>query len=251
MTLTGRLVALGLGAAAVFAVATLPASLLVTRLESHGLQATGVAGSIWNARIASLAWRGTPLGSVHWRVGLRPLLRGRLGGHVELGRPDGRLTAEIGVSPGGEIHVAAARATLPLEAFAALPTGLPKGWRGRLQANVDELVLSKGLPVRARGSLDVDDLVAPPPRNAAIGSYRLVLPDPRTPDAVGLSARIADKSGPLGVDARLTVAPDRSFLLEGTVLARPDLPQAMQRSMEILGPADAQGRRPFSVGGTL
>lgn len=251
MTRNGRLTALGVGAAVAFALATLPASLLAGRLESRGLTAAGVGGSIWHGRIAMLAWRGTPLGAVSWRLGLRPLLRGRLGGEVELARPDGRAAAEISVAPSGDLHLARARATLPLEAFASLPGGLPRGWRGLLQASLDEVVLRGGLPVAARGTIEVDGLVAPPPRSAPVGSYRLVLPDPGAPAAAGVSARVADKSGPLGVDARLSLAPDRSFLLEGTVLARPDLPAAMQRSMAILGPADAQGRRPFSVGGTL
>jgi hypothetical protein len=32
---------------------------------------------------------------------------------------------------------------------------------------------------------------------------------------------------------------------------RGPVPPAMERSLQLLGPADASGRRPFSVGGTL
>jgi general secretion pathway protein N len=53
------------------------------------------------------------------------------------------------------------------------------------------------------------------------------------------------------VEGQLAVGKDRSFLLEGMVAARGDVPENMRRSLEILGPPDAAGRRPFSVSGTL
>jgi hypothetical protein len=39
--------------------------------------------------------------------------------------------------------------------------------------------------------------------------------------------------------------------LKGTLLPRGQVPPAMERSLQLLGPADATGRRQFSVGGTL
>jgi hypothetical protein len=96
-------------------------------------------------------------------------------------------------------------------------------------------------------------LVAPPPRNAVVGSFRVVMPDPQGAAAAGdtLAARVADKGGPFSVDARLTLSRDRSFLLEGTLAPRGSVPPELERSLQLLGPADATGRRPFSVSGTL
>jgi hypothetical protein len=145
------------------------------------------------------------------------------------------------------------RLDVPVEAVSMLPLGFPKGWRGRVRADLPELRVVKGWPASVRGTIDMDGLIAPPPRNASIGSYHAVLPDSGAPagTVAGISARIIDKEGPFAVDARLTVAADRNFLLEGTLAPRGDTPPALRRSIEILGPADAQGRRPFTVSGTL
>jgi len=53
------------------------------------------------------------------------------------------------------------------------------------------------------------------------------------------------------VDAQLTLSRTRNFALEGTLAPRGPVPPAMERSLQLLGPADATGRRQFSVGGTL
>ena len=77
--------------------------------------------------------------------------------------------------------------------------------------------------------------------------------DPKGPrGAAGqLAARVPDRDGPFAVDARLTVSRDRSFLLDGTLMPRGPVAPALERSLQLLGPADASGRRPFSVSGTF
>ena len=246
---------IGLGAAVVlaFAIITLPASILASRLEPLGVTAIAWSGSVWSGVATGVAWRGAPLGELRWRIAPLALLRAKLGAHVELLRPDGRVVADVLAARSGRLEITDATVDLPIEAFSGLPLGLPKGWRGRLQAAVARLEVEKGWPTSVQGTLDVDTLIAPPPRNASIGSYHAVLPDPQTPAATtsGLSARITDKEGPFAVDGRLTLGPGRDFLLEGTLAPRGDTPPALRRSLEILGPADAAGRRPFSVSGTL
>ena len=109
-----------------------------------------------------------------------------------------------------------------------------------------------GRPTAIRGTLDMDGLVAPPPRSTTIGSYLVVMPDPAATSAPGeLTARVKDKEGPFSFDGRFTLSPDRSFLLEGMLAPRGPTPPALARSLELLGPADASGRRPLSVSGTL
>lgn len=245
----------GLGAAVVlaFAIVTLPASLVASRLEPLGVTAVAWSGTVWSGGASGMAWRGAPLGDLRWRVAPLALLRAKLGAHVELLRPDGRVQADVLASRSGTVEIRDATVDLPIEAFSGLPLGLPKGWRGRLQATVAQLEVEKGWPTQVQGTLDVDTLIAPPPRNASIGSYHAVLPDPQAPAATttGISARITDKEGPFAVDGRLTLGPGRDFLLEGTLAPRGDTPPALRRSLEILGPPDGAGRRPFSVSGTL
>ncbi len=249
----GWLIALGLLAALAFALATLPAAVLSGYLLRAGLQATTLSGTIWSGRADGLAWRGAPLGDARWNVTPTQLLRGRIAGDVNLARVDGSVNSRVAATFGGELSFEALRADLPVEALAAFPIGLPKGWRGRVSAAVDELVLRDGWPTLLRGTLLMQDLVAPPPRNAPAGTFDVVMPDPQDAPGAGdaLTGRVTDRAGPFSVDARLTLSRDRSFLLEGTLAPRGAIPPGLERSLQLLGPADAAGRRPFSVSGTL
>jgi hypothetical protein len=250
---TWLLTALGIVALLAFALATLPSSLFADRLQRHGVTAVAFTGSIWSGAASGLAWRGALLGDLRWRVDPLQLFRGRLGAHLLLARPDGRIESDVAATLAGSLHLAGTRVELPVEALSVLPVGLPKGWRGQMHAEFAEVELAKGWPAVVRGTIDMDGLVAPPPRNSSIGSYHAVLPDPKSQaePGAGISARVTDKEGPFAVDGRLTLSPDRSFLLEGTLAPRGDTPPALRRSLELLGPADAEGRRQFGVSGTI
>ena len=162
---------------------------------------------------------------------------------------------------GKDVRLSTATIALPIAALTALPLGMPQGWQGRVSGQFEEIhVECGGGRLRCEGSLDLDGLVAPPPRSALVGSYHAVFPHPRPQasaatgaalDPTALTAQVTDKDGPFAVDAQLTLGRDRSFLLEGTLAPRGPVPPAMERSLQMLGPADASGRRQFSVGGTL
>jgi general secretion pathway protein N len=246
------LIGLGLAAVVLIALATLPASLAGGQLARVGIAAAGFSGSLWQGRAQGLAWRGAPVGDLRWTLRPWSLLTGRAAGALDLTRPDGTLSTGFGASFGGEIRLTNLQGSLDVAALSTLPLGMPRGWRGRLSGRLDEVVLSSGRPIAIRGTLDMDGLVAPPPRSTSIGSYRVVIPDPAAKPAAGeLTAHVNDKEGPFSFDGRFTLAPDRSFLLEGMLAPRGPTPPALARSLELLGPADASGRRPLSVSGTL
>jgi hypothetical protein len=247
------LIGVGLAAALVIALLTLPAQLFAGRLARHGLEATSLAGSIWSGRAQGLAWRSAPLGDVAWSLAPLELLRGRVGADVALTRPDGNLQASVSLSGGGTLRLTRVQFQLPVEALSALPLGMPRNWRGRVAGSFAEIAISGGWPTALVGTLEMDGLIAPPPRSTSIGSYHVELPDPSATDAADgeLTARVTDKEGPFSFEGRLTLAPDRSFLLEGTLAPRGTTPPQLVRSLELLGPADASGRRPVSVSGTL
>jgi general secretion pathway protein N len=247
------LIALGLAAALLLAIATLPASLFSSQLSRAGLEAGALWGTVWNGGAQRLSWRSAPLGELRWTVSPWPLLRGRIGGDLALSRPDGSLRAAYSVSFRGTLRLEDVQADLPVEALASLPIGMPRNWRGRLSGRFEEIVVSGGWPTTLRGTLDMDGLIAPQPRNTSIGSYLVVIPDPAAVDETqdALTARVTDKEGPFSFEGRFTLGADRSFLLDGTLAPRGATPPALLRSLELLGPADADGRRPLSVSGTL
>ena len=247
------LIAVGLAAALVMVLVTLPAQLFANQLARAGLDATALTGSVWNGHARGLAWRSAPLGDVRWSIAPLELLRGRVGGELHLARPDGSLTTRFSVSFGGDLRLTGTQASLPVEMLAALPIGMPRNWRGRFTGQFDEIVVRGGWPTTLRGTLEMDGLIAPPPRNVSIGSYRVEMPDPQVTGAPSgeLNARVTDKEGPFSFEGRFTLMPDRSFLLDGMLAPRGNTPPPLVRSLELLGPADATGRRPVSVSGTL
>jgi general secretion pathway protein N len=253
------LVALGVVALLLFAVATLPASVAGGVLGRAGMAAVSYDGSVWNGSATGASWQGATLGDLQWTLEPLRLLRGRLGGHARLTRPDGSLDSDFDVAlSGADLRLSAITLAWPIEALGALPLGMPKGWRGRVNGTLDEVVVQDGWPTGLRGKLDIDGLVAPPPRNAAVGSYRAVMPHPKPAlslsvpsDPLNLTARVEDKGGPFDVEAQLTLSRNRAFAFEGRLAPRGPVPPAMERALQLLGPPDAAGRRPFSVGGTL
>ncbi len=255
----GWLVVLGILALAAFALVTLPASALSGTLARAGITAGSFSGSIWSGGAQGLSWHGATLGDLAWRLAPVPLLRGRLAGTGALRRADGTLATRFDVTfDGEEVKLDGLTLSLPLAALDPLPLGLPKGWRGRATGRFDQVHLADGSPVALRGAIDFDELVAPPPRNAPVGSFHVVFPHPAPQpslsipqDPANVTAQVSDKGGPYAVDGQLTVSPSRSFSLEGTLAPRGQVPVGMQRSLQLLGPADASGRRQFSVGGTL
>jgi general secretion pathway protein N len=257
----GLLITLGILALLGFVLATLPATVASGQLARMGVQAAALTGSVWNGTATGVAWRGAPIGQVDWHLVPADILRGLVAGHAKLTRDDGSVTTSFATGfSGKELQFSDAKVALPLAALEALPLGMPKGWRGNAVGHFDEVRISQGWPVSLRGTLDLDGLVAPPPRNAPVGSFHAVFPHPHpqasvttgaplAPDA--LTAQVTDKGGPFSVDAQLSLGRDRAFLLEGTLAPRGAVPPAMERSLQMLGPADASGRRLFSIGGSL
>ncbi len=256
---TGWLIVLGLLALLAFALATLPAGVAAGPLRKAGIEAGAFGGSIWSGRATAVSWRGAAVGDAQWNIAPLRLLTGRIAGHAQLTRADGSLAMDFNVSLSGR-DLALRRATfaLPITALDALPLGMPKGWQGRVTGQFDAIELQQGWPTTLEGTLDLDDLVAPPPRNAPVGSFHAVFPaaQPKpslsvAQDPSNLTAQVKDKDGPFAVDAQLTLSRARNFAFEGTLAPRGPVPPAMEHSLQLLGPADAAGRRQFSVGGTL
>lgn len=256
---TGWLVVLGLLAVAAFALATLPAVVLSGTLARAGLTATAWSGSIWSGTAHGLAWNGAGLGDLDWTLTPARLLSGRAAGHARLVRADGSLDTDYDVGLfGQDVRLTGARFTLPIQALEALPLGVPKGWRGTAKGAFDEVHVADRWPVAVRGLLELEGLVSPAMRDAPLGNFQVRLPHPQPrpslsiqADDRNLTAQVRDQDGPFAVDGQLTLSPARGFSLEGTIAPRGPVPPSVERVLQLLGPADASGRREFSVGGSL
>jgi hypothetical protein len=243
------LILLGLAAIAAFVLATLPAGLVMSRLQRFGVTADAVGGTIWSGHAQGLAARGAQLGDLQWSLRPAALLRGTLAGHALLIGTERRLEADFARAWSGRLTLEAARAELSLASLAALGLPVGRNWRGQVVADLTHLELEGSWPVAAIGTIDLHELTSPPPRTAALGDFRLTVPAPAA--AAGqLKAMVTQTAGPLLFDGLITLSKDRTFLLEGTLAPRGTPPADLARLLEALGPPDARGRRPFSVSGT-
>jgi general secretion pathway protein N len=242
------LIALGVGAFVIFALVTFPASVVLSRLGSAGVTASGVSGSIWNGKAQVLQIQGSTIGSVAWNLHVLPLFTLHLNADVKVSRTDGFAATELSVGPGGKVTLKQLTASLPLS---AINNPQLNGWAGQLNAKFARLTLDKGWPTEVDGSLDAIDVTGPARKPANVGSYRIVF-DPAASTAEMLQGAISDAgNGPLLINGTVRLKADRSYEVDALVGTKANTPPNLARALEYLGPPDPQGRRQFSMAGAL
>jgi hypothetical protein len=150
---------------------------------------------------------------------------------------------------GGRVTVDDLTASLPLSILP--PSANRGGYTGKVNLKFAQLILEDSWPARADGSLEMIDLTGPAQRPATLGSFKVVFP----PDAAAgdtLAGALSDLGGPVELKGTVQLKKaGRSYIVEGLVKARGDAPQNLAKALEYLGPPDPEGRRPFSIAGTL
>ncbi len=243
-----RLIALGLFAFACFIVATLPATLITDRLAVTGVSAQGVQGSVWNGRAEQVQVSGTNLGQLQWRLHPLTLFTGKIAADIDLRGIGDAISAVVAAGFGGRISIANLRGDMPLSLFPH--TALPGGWSGQLNVDLAKLQLLNGWPVDAAGTLQVNDLTGPTQQPKKLGSFRVVFPA-AAGNSNALIGKLESLSGPLDATGTLKFNRDRSYVIDGQVVARPNAPPEMINALQYLGAPEANGKYPFSVAGTM
>lgn len=241
---------LGFGMYVLFALTTLPATLITDRLAARGVNMIGVQGTLWSGSAAAVQVAGVNLGKLSWDVRLLRLFTGQAGADIALERGDG--TVSCGVFYGllsGQLSLDDLKAAVPIN---ALPASLTQGgWEGRLQANFSELTIADGWPASAKGSVQALNLVGPLNRPNNLGSFKVSFPATK-PVAGALTGDLVSIDGPLRVTATLQLkAATRGYLISGTIRTEGNAPAGIDRTLQFLGEPDAQGNRPFNIEGTL
>lgn len=241
------LAALGIVTYLVLAIVTLPASVVLSRLPPP-IATAGIEGTAWNGRAQIVQIGPTQVGSVSWKLRALPLFIGRLSVDLKVARRDGFVDTGLSMPlTGGKLTLTDLTASMPLSALP--PSAAPGGWTGTINAKMAKLVLENGWPQELAGTADVLDLTGPARKPANIGSYKVIFP----PDATGeeLVGALSDQGGPLEIAGNIRLKRDRSYLIEGSIAARPEAGSSITDSLRFLGEPDAQGRRPFSLAGTM
>jgi general secretion pathway protein N len=242
------LVALGIGTFLLLALITLPAGVVLSFVHPPGVTLAGVSGTIWKGRAQAVRSGNTHIGSVDWDLSVLQLFTGKVGADVKVTRSDGFAQASITAGAGGRITVRGLNASLPVGSLP--PSIIRGGWTGTVNVKLAQLALENAWPVAALGTVEVMDLTGPANRPAALGSYKVAFPEGAA-TAEGLKGELSDAGGPLAVNGTVQIKKDRSYLLTGLIATRPGAPADIARTLEILGEPDPQGRREFSIEGSM
>ncbi|AMN46979.1 general secretion pathway protein N [Steroidobacter denitrificans] len=255
-------VLLGGGAFLLFALLTLPARLALGWLAPAQTRLEGISGTLWHGRAENLQWQEARLGRLEWRLHPTALLGARLRADLTLNRADGFAQATVTAGRQGRLRVTDLTASLPLNALSAIPS--MGGWNGTLDLKFADLRLERGWPIQAAGRLDAvalsgwvggwvgGSMGGSAGRPLRLGSYRVdFAPAADSTRAAVPAGTLIDTGGPLQVTGSVQLRADRSYIIEGLVTPRPEASSEIVQALQFLGPADAQGRRPFSLEGSF
>jgi hypothetical protein len=244
----GALLALvGVVVFAVVGVATLPASVVTSRLPAQ-FRLDGASGTVWSGAALQASWQGTPLGALAWRAHPWSLLQGRADYSIELTRPDGFARGRVSATfDGGAVSARDVELQLPITALARNVTA--NAWRGDLAGTVAHARLENGWPVDLVGRFTMSGL-RPPGAVFEVGSYELNF-DAAASTPEQLTGRVRELEAPLVVRGQLKIRPNRSYVLEGEVTPKPGAPPEIANTVAFLGLPDASGRRQFTITGTF
>ncbi len=243
----GVLITAGIAAFFVFLVAMLPANQLARRLP-EGVAITGVEGTVWSGRARTLAVDGRPFGAVAWSCHPWRLLVLRWSCRLDLTPPGGAVSGDLSGDFGDEFAARDLHGQVPIAIFEGIAT--PRGWSGELELDVGELRFAGRRPAAAQGTLVLRRLRAPGANGQVLGDFELVVGE-GTVGGAALNGRLRDLGGPLHVRGAVELHDDGHYLLSGDAAPGPGAGPAIFDTLSFLGPPDSQGRRPFTIEGTL
>jgi hypothetical protein len=222
--------------------------------DPASLRLMGIEGTLWSGGAALGSAAGFALSDIHWDANALALLTGRAAGRLQARLSDGFIDTRVSATP-SRVELKALRASTSLSSLGAL---LPiKGMQGLVSLTLDELRLVDGRPSAVVGRARVAQLAVPPllpggsagPALIQLGSYDIELKDT---GGDGIAAEFHDTGGPMQVSGTLLLDSNGAYRLEGFVSPRADAPPELVQGLELMtGEPDSQGRRKFSLTGSL
>jgi len=205
------------------------------------------SGSLWNGSCVSIQTPVAAVGPISWSLHPWSLLLARL--DVDVISTDSRATGHGRVALRGSQHIWVRNLTADLPLESGLLPLFPDGWSGTLSVDLDTVEIANGRIIALHGAIDARAVTQ---RSTAMpfGSFQLKFQDASNSDGMHIGL-LRDTSGPLAVSGTLKLQSTGDYDLSGTAAARPSATTDLAKSLEMLGPPDAQGARPFALTGTL
>ncbi len=207
-----------------------------------------LGGSLWSGRAATVAWRNTPLGELHWDISPWSLIGGRLAMAVQLQDSDSTLSGHLTLARDGNATLRDVSARLPAGRLMAFNPGLPIAADGMIAASLEEARLSpQGVP-SLRGIVVWNQALLVAGQPLKLGDLKLALQPGEQGGTVGT---LSDAGGPLEINGTLTLDANRSYRLDAKLRARPEADAALGNSLKLLGRPDGRGYYTLRYNGRL
>jgi Type II secretion system (T2SS), protein N len=206
-------------------------------------------GSLWHGqcnglRVNTGAGKPLELPSVQWTLQPTALFALALQAQVEAQLAAGQANAVVRLQPGGRLLLKNLSAALPFNR--SLFNMLPPDLTGQVLIDNATLGMREKELTALAGQIQLRDFADA--SGAHYGSYRLSF-EPTA--AAPFNGTLTDTGGPLSVNAKLAVARDRSWTIQGTVAARDASNTSLARRLDLVGPADTNGQRTLRAEGSF
>jgi general secretion pathway protein N len=239
------LVIAGMATLVVALLIAFPARLAWQWIAPSGVALQGISGSVWNGQAREASAGGLYLADVRWRFRPFAILAGRIEYAVSAAPVAGFIEADVSILAGGTTGLENVAASLPIAALG--PFIEVTGLDGEVHLEIDRLLLRGGLPIDADGRVALSGLIIRPLAPSVLGDFQASV---ATADGV-VRGTVEDLSGVLDVTGAVELRPDRSYSFTGLIATRPGAPHEVDRQLQYLGSADAEGRRSFRLEGQL
>ncbi len=204
------------------------------------------AGTVWSGSCGQLRVAAVSLSEPHWQLLPLQLLRARLAARITCNDPRATGTADLALGFGHALYLRNVALDLPVDG--GIVPWFPDGWSGQLHVELSSADVQGGRLNTARGTLTARSLRGANGQSE-LGSYTLKFLEPG-PDGQ-IRAELKDLGGPLQLQGQLQLRRDGNYELNGHAMARAEASDDLQHWMQMLGPPDPAGMRPFSLGGVL
>lgn len=222
-----------------------PARVAISWFAPPDVVISGIEGTVWRGSARQALVNGLYLRDLQWRFKPLQLFAVRLGYAVEARPASGFVDANVAAGLGGRVTFSDLTAAVPLE-LVAQAIRVP-GLSGSASLQFDRLSIADGMPVKADGTLTVEDLVAPQVSRSSIGGYRGEF---FTQDG-GITASVEDTDGVIDLAGSLQLNSDRTYQFIAQVAPKPNTPESIRRQFRILGSPNERGQHELRLEGTL
>lgn len=247
---------LGVGAYLFFLVWQLPAAFVWAQFgpsldrQLPRLEISGVQGRIWRGEIASLRYAGEELGSLSWRFSPWSLLVGELRLPLMLQRPQGyvetRLVAPLDLR---RLTLLDTRGQLPASELQRHFPYYPVAIDGTIALNIPLVQVNSASAVeQLEGEVNWLGAEVLAPQAMRLGDLRAQLGVAQDGE---VTARLADRGGPLSLDGTFGIRLDGGYRLSGSVAAAEGAEASLRQSLGWLGKPDNGGHYRLNLRGRL